>query len=307
MEFRCFVRSCTKVPIFFCSCASRLTYTCPEHIQRHSDELSREDHNIKPIYKKIDANVKGEKIVELQKNLRAVEELQRKMREIFSKMIFEVMKTHKEIQDFLATKENIIRKEIIEIVSKDQELIIPINKKASVLPLSIFSSLADQGYLSSEAICTQLKGLSKTFIASNEDLIQNFTELDDHLYFFRENTTTLVEFSTIDFKMRESMIVGVNKNMNYPGILQVPKIMNHSGIFQGPKNMNCLGICKVPKNKIFVAGDYNEARNICSNGTYLIDLQSKSVESLPRFRNKKNQFSANYYEKLCLYFWRVYV
>lgn len=109
------------------------------------------------------------------------------------------------------------------------------------------------------------------FLSRDDSIYYGKGNLDEHLYCFKNGTKTLFEFNTITLKTTE-----VEININE---------------LQGSLSP----LCTVPNNKLFHAGSYQPYLD----STYLIDLNTFTVESLPKGRIR-GVATATYYDK-CVY------
>ena len=167
------------------------------------------------------------------------------------------------------------------LIETDKKLAISVNK--NVIPNREFMSLKFKDFLnkiSSLSIKTvsELKTFTETAYAiedkkanhSTNNIIDN--KLDDHLYFFRKNTSIFITFDTIDFTFKENQL-----NIPNQGILA--------------------GVCKIPSNKVFYTGGYSPNLNT----TYIIDLNSYSIEIMPQCRYRSVSCATYYNNSVYLF------
>ena len=276
MDHVCFVEGCRQQPISYCGCKSEFVIFCTKHIQSHYDENENLEHLIHPLFKKIESSRKNEVKKQLEELLR----LSNQSKSFILKSIADLYRqieyyTH-EILSYLIEHDREINKMLALLLETDKLLVISANKK--VIPDKKFMQSQSLNFaqdfisLSKITMSELAKFIEETYEVEDKktSYSTNFMiddKSDDHLYFFRQDTSIFIKFNTINFTFEE----------------------NHLNI---PNQGYLAGVCKIPSNKVFYTGGFSPNLNT----TYIIDLNSYSAEIMPQCRYRCLS-CATYYNK----------
>ncbi|OMJ66875.1 hypothetical protein SteCoe_36139 [Stentor coeruleus] len=277
MNFKCFAENCSNPLKYYCSCQKDYVFSCPEHINQHTDEGDVSLHCIKVMYKCIDSEKKNILINAYQKVSEALLKSQNSIIISINSLVQTLADFKKNTELFFRDQRVGVGKIIDSIKLEDKELIIPeLSERKKILheELQAYYDLLDKKI---ESFCKSTKQelsllseLNKDYNEFYDDKIFDFkgnANLDKNLYFFKTGTKLFAEFNVIN-----QYITQFEVNVD--------------------EAQGCLGaVCQLPGYKIFHAGGYNP--DLASG--YIIDLNNHSVEILRGVRGRSFA-CATYYD-----------
>ncbi|OMJ76328.1 hypothetical protein SteCoe_24314 [Stentor coeruleus] len=286
---RCFNQNCSSIPQYFCDCQNNSVLFCLEHLAHHISQISSIKHPIQSIYKDIPAEERKHYLEKYEQIFEIVCKTEISINEMLSKIInlFSNLKTD-EITYFRKLRERLEKtmKKLREGGEEEKEIVVPGymglgNEIKSFMAESMKATLANlEGEI--KDLCQKNSFIPsyfdklfleyEEFLERDDNIYYGKGNLEEHLYCFKNGTKILFEFNTITLKTREININVINEA-------------------QG----SLCPLCTVPNNKLFHAGSYSPYYD----SVYLIDLNTFSVEVLPKWRIR-GVATATYFEK-CVY------
>lgn len=270
MSFACHEIGCTNQPAMFCNCIEANVYSCTDHVMKHFESDEGCQHAAMPMYKKINPEIKLKDIQSLHGLKESLEKSQDESLKYIKFAINSLTSLQTNVTIYYEKAKISVNNMIEKAENNEKELIVPgftprifhtetFQKYMDEIPKN-FPLMLEEHLENALNYADSLKS-EQEFYNQPEESELDFTSnanLDQNLYFFKTNTKVFVEVSTTDFIMKE-YLVNISEN-------------------QG----SLTSICQIPGDKVFTSGGYDPFLNC----TYLIDLNNKSVESLPKCRER---------------------
>ncbi|OMJ90241.1 hypothetical protein SteCoe_7443 [Stentor coeruleus] len=278
MDFKCIIGGCSTNPRAYCTCRQDFVFICPNHIVQHFDDNETLKHASMPMYRRITIEEKNQQISIYTSLYDSIKRIEDSISNCIVQVINAFTKLQNKYTKYFMKQKTFIEK-MIEIVSKEEKKLIVPGYESQDFDHKGFMVYLEQMLVTLQPFCMKcveeaevytkdLQSYKRFFLSIDKDreyFLSN-GNLNEHVYFFKKGTKTFIEFNTHDLTYKESQIQ-VNENQ---GALA--------------------GICQLPGRKLFYTGGYDP--NLDS--TYIIDLISKTVEILPKCRQRACA-SATYY------------
>lgn len=270
MSFNCHQTDCSISPSLYCNCNNQNTYSCPSHVINHFESDESCKHAAMPMYKKVNPEAKQLEVGKL-KSLKESLEKSHSCTSDFLKQTIEMLSNLLSNATNYYEKAKIVVDEKLETAeNKEKELIVPgfadrvfyteeFNAYLEEIPKRLTNELNDS-VERAIGIGRSLKEEQEFYdkLKTDEADFRSNANFDQSLYFFRAGTKVFIEVSVDDFTIKETSV----------------NVLENQG--------SLAGICQIPGGKVFISGGYSPHLD----SSYIIDLISKSVESLPSCRER---------------------
>ncbi|OMJ77064.1 hypothetical protein SteCoe_23416 [Stentor coeruleus] len=283
MDIKCSYISCKKPASYVCHCNDTTVIACSKHFKAHINNFPEFIHNPESVFKPLPPTLKSETITALQKTL-----------EKFTESISNIAETMKNINksgDSLLkcmNKKKKLCKKYIHSIVESNEFPITSNEKYRLSDEATSEDIdkemkkitcgIDVEDLKFEAqkfinILESLDLIEQVSNSSSEDM-DRWPFLDNKLYFFEDNTKSLVEFDPVNCKSSVKTI--------------------DIGEDQG----HLAAICTIPGGKIFTSGGYSDSY---IENSYIIDLKNNTSEALPKIRPRMRACATYFNQSIYLF------
>lgn len=264
MSFECFFQDCTVPPNYYCRCKKYLCFMCTDHLSQHISENNKNEHLIKAAYLTVSQEDKNLKLEQINKSLELMKDIESSVINELSSIIYSANLLQTDYINYFEEQEMFF--EHLKASQEESDKIIiapgyetqPFKAYSYICFLSgIYSNLnknIQKVKENLEEFENTLKSL-KDFSDSNELDFSNNANLDEHLYCFKTESKTLIEYNTLTYNIKKN-IISINEIQGFNA-----------------------SICQIPRNRLFNSGGkpYNDR-------AYVIDLNTFTVEQLPKTR-----------------------
>lgn len=270
MSFSCHQTDCSAPPSLYCNCNNQNTYSCPSHVINHFESDESCKHAAMPMYKKVNPEAKQLEILKLKSLKESLEKSNKYTSEFIKQMIEALNNLLSNVTNYYEKARIVVDEKLETAENKEKVLIVPgfadkvfhadeFNAYLEEIPKK-FTGVLSSSVEGAEGIGKNLKEEQEFYdnVDVDEFDFRSNANLDQKLYFFRAGTKIFIEVSVDDFTIKETLV----------------NVLENQG--------SLAGICQIPDNKAFISGGYSPHLDSC----YLIDLITKSVESLPRCRER---------------------
>ncbi|OMJ74325.1 hypothetical protein SteCoe_26773 [Stentor coeruleus] len=266
MDIKCSYISCKKPASFICHCSDVSIVACSKHFKAHINSSPELIHNPESVFKPLSPILKTETTKALQKTLQNFTES--------VSTIKETLQCLNRAGDFLVKSLNkrkkICKKYIQGLVESNEFPIASTERYRLSDEVTLKDIEKEMKNVISGLEIEDLKfeayklinvldslNLTERIESDIEDDRDKWPYLDNKLYFFEDNTKSLVEFNPVSCKSKIKPI--------------------EIGEDQG----HLAAICEIPGGKVFTSGGFSDTYR---ENSYIIDLKTNTSEVLPRIR-----------------------
>ncbi|OMJ76309.1 hypothetical protein SteCoe_24335 [Stentor coeruleus] len=306
-KLRCFYLNCLKFPSKIVFCGKNLLICCQKHEEMHIQNCSTQ-HQVRPLVKKVNKAAKMKMIQTLKRELYKNRKDSEKFSEVYNKLVKNLSKLNSQaIQKYKFYQEfcegmlkNALNDRVPLMFTGDITMENDISSESLKEDVNFFwqsfisntvgfdlniSSLFEETekcfkqFLHKEFKCVSTETiLSRNSIVEPEPVEPEDPNelLDQHLYFFKQNTKKLIEFDTLQLNYKATQ-VSVYENQGY-----------------------CQSICCIPRKRLFISSG-RIGCNTYLDTTYIINLETKQVESLPKYKQRAHAQATLYNNKIYIF------
>lgn len=266
MDLHCMSKECTATPFMFCNCVKEFTMMCLEHVQEHILQDESKDHNLRPIYKKVDESKRTAIEVKVQEILQKIKLLKHSFTHEHAKAVESLEKIRTVFLSNFKKAKVCYRQILSKASSYDKIFAMPCKNSdpyvdADLENISKLIEDAHQIFPDKKIIDHELiffEGFIKNLFVTEHEKEQP-SPFSENIYFFKAESHVLAELHVEDLELKENE-VGVKENL---GLLA--------------------SICLIPGDKLFYHGGYNGDGDAIAT-TYIINLKTRFAEALPKGR-----------------------
>lgn len=306
-NLRCFSLNCLKFPSKIVLCGKNFLICCQKHEEMHIQNCSTE-HRIRPLVKKVNKAAKMRMIQTLKREIEKNRKDSVKFSEVYNKLVknlsklnSQAMQKYKFYQDFCeGMLKNALNDRVPLMFAGDIALENDVSSESLKEEVNFFwqsfisntvgfdlniNNLFEETekcfkqILGKESKCVSTETLlSRNSIVEPEPVEPEDPDvvLDQHLYFFKQNTKKLIEFDTIKLNYKATQ-VNVHEGQGY-----------------------CQSICCIPRNRLFVSSG-RVGCNTYLDSAYIINLETKYVEALPKYKQRAHAQATLYDNKVYIF------
>ncbi|OMJ66549.1 hypothetical protein SteCoe_36569 [Stentor coeruleus] len=281
MDLKCNFKGCPDPPSYW-QCLENLNFFCQNHIVQYINDNPRTTHLIQALYAKISPEVKVLNLEKISISIDSLNFCDNSIKTDLESIINYLTLLKEEYINYFKTQRQFFQELTKNIENKNTEITIP-GYESQKFSFDSYNSYISKTYQNVKSFCQiinhNLSKLCENIHNPNEfyyidelNYLEN-ANLDENLYAFQVRTKTLIQLNIQTYNWN-AFQVNVNEKQGYNA-----------------------SICQIPGKKLFYSGG-------CSPNletAYLIDLQSFSVEQLPKSRIRSYTV-ATYYDSFVYIF-----